>query len=49
MNLVEFLANYNCTKSKSLNHTYNYTKFVLSLHSAQSLKTLDTYDKLTGH
>jgi len=31
MYLVEFLANYNCTKSKSFNHSYNYTKFVLWL------------------
>jgi len=29
MYLVEFLANYNCTKSKRLNHSCNYTKYVL--------------------
>jgi len=29
MYLVEFLANYNCKKSKSFNHSYNCTKFVL--------------------
>jgi len=29
MYFVEFLANHNCTKSKTLNHSYNYPKFVL--------------------
>jgi len=48
MYIEEFLANHNCTKSKTLNHSCNYPKFVLSSHSAHSLKTLDTHEKPIG-